>query len=78
MTPAIHRVCNALEWFGAALVVLVSFPLIAFGLFFLRALFLVVAGALILGVAVLWCAYPPFRGWVAAHLHGPWSTHPVV
>ncbi len=78
MTPAIHRVCNALEWCGAALAVALSFPLIAFGLFFLRALLLVVAGGLLLGTVVLYCGYPPFRGWVSARLHAPWPTHPAA
>ncbi len=76
MTSGLHKVANALEWCGAAVVVAVSFPLIALGLFFFRAVVLVgVAVALVAGV-VLFCAYSPFRCWVTTHARDPWHVHP--
>ncbi|NJD18366.1 MAG: hypothetical protein FIA95_03665 [Gemmatimonadetes bacterium] len=76
MKPALHKVANALEWCGAAVLVVVSFPLIALALFFFRAVVLAaVAFALVAG-AVLFCAYSPFRGWVTSHARDPWHAHP--
>jgi len=78
MTPGIRRLCHALGWCGATLLVAVSFPLIALGLYIVRALLLVVACGLVFGVIVAYCACPPFRGWVAALVHGPRPTHPAA
>jgi len=78
MTPGIHRLCNVLGWCGAALLVAVSFPLIALGLYIVRALFLIVVCAAAFGVSVAYCTSPPFRAWVAAHVHGLRPTHPTA
>lgn len=75
MRPAIHSLCNALEWCGVAVLVLVSFPLIAVAVFFLRAVAAALLAALIIAVVTAWFAHAPFRDWVFAHLHGPRATH---
>jgi len=75
MRPALHKVTNALEWCGAAVLVAVSFPVIALGLFFFRAIALVVVAAALVGGAVLFCAHSPFRCWVTAHARDPWHAH---
>jgi hypothetical protein len=75
MRPALNRVTYALEWCGAAVLVAVSFPLIALGLFFFRAVVLVVVAAALVGGAVLFCAHSPFRCWVTAHARDPWHAH---
>jgi len=75
MRPALHKVTNALEWCGAAVLVAVSFPVIALGLFFFRAIALVVVAAALVVGAVLFCAHSPFRCWVTAHARDPWHAH---
>ncbi|MHB1191814.1 MAG: hypothetical protein ACYC6F_02110 [Longimicrobiales bacterium] len=75
MRPALNKVANALEWCGATVLVAVSFPLIAFGLFFFRAVVLVgFAVALVAGV-VLFCTHSPFRSWVTTHARDPRHVH---
>ena len=75
MTPALNKVAHALEWCGAAVLVAVSFPLIAFALFFFRAMVLVVVALALLAGAVLFCAHSPFRVWVTSHARDPWHAH---
>lgn len=75
MRPALHNVANALEWCGAAVLVAVSFPVIALALFFFRAVVLVAIALGLAAALVLFCAHSPFRCWVTTHARDPWHAH---
>ena len=75
MRPAMRTLCNALEWCGVAILVLVSFPLIAVAVFFFRAVAAALLAALIVGAVTAWFAHAPFRTWVFTRFHGPRATH---
>lgn len=75
MRPALDKVAGALEWCGAAVLVALSFPIIALALFVLRAVVVAALAIALLAGAVLFCAHSPFRGWLVAHVRGPRHVH---
>jgi hypothetical protein len=75
MSPALHKVAGTLEWCGAAMVVALSFPIIALALFLLRAVVVAVFALALVAGLVLFCAHSPFRAWLAELVRGPRHVH---
>lgn len=64
MGPLVHRIGEAVGWCGAALLVVVTIPFIAFAVVMLRTVFVAVAALVCLGAIGLFCVHSPFRAWL--------------